>query len=153
MTISFQKAVADDTPYLLNLRISTMDEHLKSSGLNLTEQDHLARVNEAFERCKLIYLNDTRVGMVKYQIHTDSLHINQIQIDPAHQNKGIGGAVLRQLTELAGPRDCTLNVLKTNPAYALYQRLGFAVTGEDNFEFHMRRAASRSVRLPQDKRA
>ena len=55
-----------------------------------------------------------------------------IALMPAHQRHGIRSSLLRQIQVAAATRGVPvrLNVLKVNPACALYERLGFAVVGE-----------------------
>jgi len=56
-----------------------------------------------------------------------------------YQGRGIGTAVIEELNRQAG--ECglplTLSVLKGNPAKALYDRLGFIVTKEEDTRYWM----------------
>jgi ribosomal protein S18 acetylase RimI-like enzyme len=61
----------------------------------------------------------------------------QLQIFPAFQNQGIGFQVLIQFIQNRQGKSIELTVLKDNPAQYLYQRLGFTVTGEDEYEYFM----------------
>jgi len=63
----------------------------------------------------------------------------QLQIHPNYQGKGFGSKVMHAVIEQAGSKYLTLTVLKANPAIKLYQRLGFIITGEDEFEYWMRK--------------
>ncbi len=63
---------------------------------------------------------------------------------PERRNQGLGARLLEELiaeSDQAG-RPVNLQVLKTNPALHLYQRLGFVQTGEDQMYFQMERAAA-----------
>jgi ribosomal protein S18 acetylase RimI-like enzyme len=56
-----------------------------------------------------------------------------VEILPAFRGRGLGSAIVRDLLAEAHARSVpvTLQVLKENPrARGLYERLGFAVTGE-----------------------
>ncbi|BAJ02836.1 GNAT family N-acetyltransferase [Shewanella violacea] len=61
----------------------------------------------------------------------------QIQIHPDFQGQGLGKKVMQQVLTKAKNKAVELTVLKDNPALKLYQRLGFIITGEDEFEYHM----------------
>ncbi len=64
-----------------------------------------------------------------------------LQLLPAHQGKGIGTRVIRDLMAEAASTGRTfgLSVEKDNPrAQALYERLGLVVVGEDGDEYVMR---------------
>ncbi len=56
--------------------------------------------------------------------------VHTIAVDPAHQGRGIGRALLRALLVLAGSATVFLEVRTDNePAMALYRSEGFAVVG------------------------
>lgn len=62
---------------------------------------------------------------------------------PEAQGRGIGAALVRGLqaeARVAG-MPLKLKVLKTNPALRLYQRLGFAIVGEDEHGWEMQSSA------------
>jgi ribosomal protein S18 acetylase RimI-like enzyme len=76
-----------------------------------------------------------------------SLFLAYVAILPAFQGRGVGTAIVRDLVEEARAQDLpvTLQVLKENPgARRLYERLGFAVTGE-NETSHLMSTADASV--------
>ena len=71
--------------------------------------------------------------------HDDHIFVDYMAIMPEHQRHGIGASLLRQVQASAASRGLPvrLNVLKVNPARALYERLGFAVVGEDDMRWYM----------------
>ncbi|WDE13973.1 GNAT family N-acetyltransferase [Thalassomonas haliotis] len=56
---------------------------------------------------------------------------------PQYQGQGLGQRILQQVLQQAKGKTVLLTVLKENPALNLYKKLGFTVTGEDEYEFHM----------------
>ncbi len=141
MHVEFVTATKQDKPYLLRLRKLTMVTHLETAGLYLNDEQHMARVEEAFAHSHLIKRDSQVVGLIKYCRHPDGVEIMQLQIHPDFQGKGIGSKVLQQIFTENPHQPVRLTVLKANPAFALYQRLGFVVTGEDDYEYHLSRAA------------
>jgi len=140
VTIGFKQAQLSDTAYLLQLRKASMGEHLISAGLNLTDQQHLERVNDCFGDSSIIMINKQPIGLVKLGLLADNLHIRQLQISPQYQGKGIGSKVLVLVKEKAKELrlPLTLNVLLANPAISLYLRHGFIVTSQNELEYQMR---------------
>lgn len=92
---------------------------------------------------RLVLAGGEPVGAVYLEDKPDgALDISLIEIDPAHQNQGLGGATIQRLAAEAAAADraVTLGVRKLNPAAKrLYERLGFRVIGDDETHFRMRR--------------
>ncbi|MBW3567358.1 MAG: GNAT family N-acetyltransferase [Proteobacteria bacterium] len=139
--MQLKQATEHDKPFLLELRKSTMVEHLEAMGLYLTEEQHVARSEEHFDCIHIVECRGRRTGMVKTREVGQSFEIRQLQVLPEFQGKGIGRAVMQLFIESARSRGKTivLTVLKKNPAKRLHEKLGFCVVGEDDHEFHMRR--------------
>jgi ribosomal protein S18 acetylase RimI-like enzyme len=72
-------------------------------------------------------------GRMIHACTEDGLLLMDIALAPAFRNRGLGTQVLRRLQEEARSASLkmVLHVEKGNPALALYQRLGFRVTGSD----------------------
>lgn len=63
-------------------------------------------------------------------------HVSNLFVDPAHQGRGIGSALMRAAEEIV-PGDITLSVFTSNPAARrLYERLGFRFDGLARTMFH-----------------
>ncbi|RBP53653.1 GNAT family N-acetyltransferase [Arenicella xantha] len=138
MRIDFVPAVESDETYLLALRKQTMTEHLEAAGLFLSEAEHLARLRHLYSCCYLVLINGERIGAIKYQSTASELNLLQLQIERDHQGAGYGSAIIQQILAHHAGKQIGLSVLKANPAFGLYQRLGFAVVGEDEHEYLMR---------------
>lgn len=137
MIFEFIQATAADREYLLHLRKLTMVEHLEKSGQFLTEHEHQVRLDDQYQCSFLIVCHGTTIGTVKYLEAADTIEVMQLQIHPDHQNQGYGKAVLQQVINQARPKQVSLTVLKDNPAFQLYLRMGFRQVGEDDYEYHM----------------
>jgi len=138
-TISFRSADNGDIEFLLNLRKLSMGQHLRDAGLKLTDEYHMARIQEHFKDSSIIMCNGQDIGLLKLGVLPQSLHIRQFQLMPEFQGKGIGARVLelvkRRAFKLRLP--VTLNVLHKNPAKHLYERHGFVVESENKLEYAM----------------
>ena len=77
------------------------------------------------------------IGCLKYESAQNTLNIIQIQISPEFQNKGHGYRLLKHIIDNSASKTISLTVLKVNPAYHLYTRLGFTTVGKDEHEYHM----------------
>lgn len=140
LTIRFQKADYKDVNYLVYIRKMTMDAHLRKAGINMSDEQHTARVLDFFEESYLILVEKTIVGLIKLGIENAALHIRQFQVLPEYQGKGIGKHVLEVCKKKALEKGCslTLNVLLENPAKELYLRNGFQIESSDTLQYFMR---------------
>ncbi|MFS1421872.1 MULTISPECIES: GNAT family N-acetyltransferase [unclassified Shewanella] len=138
MRFEFIQALEKDKPYLLDLRKLTMVEHLENSGQFLSDDEHEFRLNDAYGCSNLIIHNSELIGTLKYREFEDRIEIMQLQIHPNFQGKGLGRQVVEQVLTEAKFKFVELTVLKDNPAFRLYQRLGFSITGHDQYEYFMR---------------
>jgi ribosomal protein S18 acetylase RimI-like enzyme len=74
------------------------------------------------------------------------LHLYQIHIIEGYRNRKLGTHLIKALQDCACAKTqpITLNVIRGNPALALYRRLGFRVVGGDGEKLHMRWQGRRS---------
>lgn len=91
-------------------------------------------------------IDGVTVGWLRVTDAGDHVMIEQIYIEPVHQGRGIGSALLRRLVEewRGSGKALRLAVLKTNPARRLYDRFGFHVEAEKETAWVMRRPPDRS---------
>ena len=120
-----------------------MDNHLSASGMNTGNDDHLARLLYRFDCAEVLLQDGAPVGLLKLSRDSPPWKLIQIQLVPELQGQGLGADLLAQVIVEADNANVAvaLSVLKTNPARALYERLGFAVIGESDHEFNMLRHA------------
>lgn len=88
----------------------------------------------------IIEVGALAVGMLRVQERTEETFLAGFEILPGWQRRGIGTQVMRALVEDSAARGkpVALAVLKSNfAARALYQRLGFGVTGENDTHYIM----------------
>lgn len=88
---------------------------------------------------RVIVVGGADAGVVRYRKEGGHIELDEIQLLPEAQGAGVGSAVIRDLqadAQHAGV-PLRLQVLKQNRARALYERLGFQVTGETEHHFRM----------------
>lgn len=138
--IRFQKAGYQDIGFLVFLRKLTMNTHLKTAGIDMTDDQHQARVMEHFDDSYLIMLDDNPVGLIQLGVINKAIHIRQFQIHPDYQGRGLGKRVLDVCKKKARQRNTsvTLYVLLENPAKNLYLRNGFEIERTDKIQHFMR---------------
>jgi ribosomal protein S18 acetylase RimI-like enzyme len=137
MDFSLVEATDSDFKFLLSLRLETMDVHLKTAGINLTQQEHKDRVLFKYNLSKILVFDNNKGGLLKLEERESEIEVLQFQILPKFQGKGYGQEVIAYLCNYAGKKSIKLNVLKQNPAYRLYQKMGFTKFGEDKYEYHL----------------
>jgi len=139
-TARYRRATEADFEWLLALRRSTMDPHIRASGVEPREDAHREAVMADFESARVILIGTDEVGIIKLVRHDPEWHLRHIQIAPEFQKRGIGQAVLHEMLgeARAVSASIVLNVLKVNPAKELYERLGFRVIEEKEHAYKMR---------------
>ncbi len=133
------KAKEQDKNFLLRLRKLTMVEHLEKSGIYLSDEEHLSRIDFHYDSAYVILNSTEKVGLLKCIETEKTIEILQIQVLPKYQGQGIAKCLIKNLTIKAetSHKSLTLKVLKENPAKYLYERIGFNIINEDQYEFHM----------------
>lgn len=92
------------------------------------------------ERAQVIRADGRDIGWMQVSENGEGLHLDQLHLIDGFRNLGIGTRLIRELLE-RGRRSgkwVGLNVIRGNPAIRLYQRLGFALIGEDDDKLQMR---------------
>ncbi|RZF31695.1 GNAT family N-acetyltransferase [Paraburkholderia sp. UYCP14C] len=145
--LTLRPAQAADEAFLLELRKTTMTEHLARAGEPIDDDAHRARLLHRYDAAQVICIDGAPAGLLKAHRNEDEWFVVQVQIAPALQGRGIGEQVLRTILRAAAAEalPVSLQVLKGNPAKRLYDRLGFEIVGEDQTQFHMRVAARASA--------
>ena len=138
-TPSLRPAVEADLPFLVELRLATMAPHFARQGLEVSANEHRQRAEFRLDAATIIEVDGHPVGVIKLLQDTRTWTIEQIQIAPAHQGRGLGTTVLRAVIAEARHANALLHlsVLKRNPAAGLYARLGFRTLAESVHSYKM----------------
>jgi ribosomal protein S18 acetylase RimI-like enzyme len=128
-----------DISFLLQLRRQTMNAYLEKSDMSTSDENHMKRIELAFDAAQIIQINGKDVGLLKCVRGGREWELVQIQLLPELQGTGIGTRVIKELLVEARTSEASvrLSVLKVNPARELYERLGFVVIDENEKSFDM----------------
>ena len=87
-------------------------------------------------------------GLLEVKEGADHIFLARIEVMPAYQRKGIGTAVIESIVADSQKknRPVFLQVLRSNPARALYERLGFRVYEESPTHFKMKKEPNQLLR-------
>jgi len=141
MSVDFvlRPTVATDASWIAELRAVVMRPDLE----RLQRFDPV-RVRERFlkgfqpEHTYIIHSDGVDAGVIAIRPEPDSRWIEHFYVAPAHQGKGLGGAVLRHvMSATVDERPFRLDVLQGSPACRLYERHGFVLESEDPVDVFM----------------
>jgi ribosomal protein S18 acetylase RimI-like enzyme len=158
MAISLRYVVPEDQTFLFKLYASTRAAEISGFGWNGEQQEAFLRMQynaqrrwyeTAFPQAKeqIVQLDHASIGRIMLWMAADgATTLVDISLLPEWQRQGIGGGLIRDLMQQCDKRNVILRlqVLKTNPAARLYERLGFHKVGEDDLYFQMQAHAGAS---------
>lgn len=137
-------------PFLFALYAGTRREEVAGWGWDAAQQQAFLRMQCDLQRRAyalqypgadehLIVHDGEPVGRMLVQRAGTAILLVDIALLPEWRGIGIGAALLRDLQEEAtgAGKPLQLHVRKENPARRLYERLGFAVSGENDTHFAM----------------
>ena len=158
MNIQLRPYTAEDQEFLYRLYSGTRREEVAAWGWPREQQEAFLRMqwNAQQRSYAMMYpgaehsiiLNDGEpIGRMLVMHGTeakeagDATVLVDIALLSSYRGQGIGGRLLQTLIEESDKErvPVRLQVLKSNPARRLYERLGFQQTGEDAVYFQMER--------------
>jgi ribosomal protein S18 acetylase RimI-like enzyme len=134
-------ASTEDETWLGELRRSVYQELFRATFGGWDEARHIRHSKECWNSAHIaiIWIDAMRVGMVQTFEEADWVEIGEIQIQPSHQNLGIGSQILTDVIErshLLGKSVRLSTGLKNERAHKWYRRLGFRSTGQSDTHYH-----------------
>jgi len=143
MEVTLRPARPDERPWLFDLHEAAMRPMVEEVFGAWDRTDQLRRFEErAEDLVEVIEADGRAVGAIHLATDDDgSVVIGLVEVLPACQGLGIGGQAIRVTCERAARegRHVSLRVRKPNRARRLYERLGFAVEGENETHYLMRK--------------
>jgi ribosomal protein S18 acetylase RimI-like enzyme len=140
MNLSQREAQPEDEDFLYELHKAAMQQYITAAWGSWDESDQREQFHQCYrpDEMQVIQLDGSDVGVIHLQERTEEIFMVGIEVLPEFQNKGIGSQIIRQVMQKArqSSKPVALQVLKVNlAARALYQRLGFGVTGENDTHY------------------
>ncbi len=129
--------------FLFQLKKAAMGPYVKKIW-GWDEQHQRERFDEDWRAeppWSIITYDQQPIGSILVWEIDNHVHFRHFYLLPEYQNKGIGGHVISNELKKADKavKATRLGVLKINPALELYKRLGFQVTGANEFQYLMER--------------
>jgi ribosomal protein S18 acetylase RimI-like enzyme len=142
----------EDEEFVYRVYASTRAEEIAAFGWNAAQQHAFLHMQYTAQKRwyemaypdaehSLILRDEQPVGRMIVQRSPQALRLVDIALLAEHRGCGIGGKLVGELIAEARRRTVhvELQVMKTNRAARLYERLGFVRTGEDDMYYQMRR--------------
>jgi GNAT superfamily N-acetyltransferase len=149
MNWSLRPATADDLEELVELRAVVMRPDLERLG-RYDEHRVRQRLRDAYdpEHTQIIEVDGELAGSISVRPVPAAAPLEErpatrllehFYLDPRHQGRGLGTAVLGSVLAAVDADQVTLrlNVLQGSPARSLYERHGFVIESEDPVDVFM----------------
>lgn len=138
--LSYRKANAADMDWVYQLFKKGLKSYIERTwGWNELFQHHSFMEN--IQPAHFIIVSDEGqdVGGYFLKPFDSHLYLDMLLIKPQQQNRGYGTRIIRHLQQGANRQQLPikLSVLKVNPAFRFYYRLGFSVESEDEFRYRL----------------
>lgn len=130
-----------DRDFLYRLKTACLKEYVAAIwGWNEAEQRRRFIANFDPVGSQIVVSFGRDIGQYAVELGPDEIFLSGLYLLPAYQGQGLGSQILRDLLLEArqSGRPVRLQVLVSNPARRLYERLGFAVIDETASHFIMR---------------
>ncbi|MEL6450004.1 MAG: GNAT family N-acetyltransferase [Pseudomonadota bacterium] len=130
-----------DFPFARRLYLSSMQPLLTAlDAWNADEIDCAFRGYFIPDEVRFVTIDDEDVGWFQVSKTDAALWLDQLHLVEDVRGQGIGTALIHKVIAdaTAQGKDVNLSLIKGNPAHALYRRLGFRRTSEDETKLHMR---------------
>ncbi|WP_406858902.1 GNAT family N-acetyltransferase [Streptomyces sp. HUAS MG47] len=134
-----------DVEVIAELRAVVMRPDLERLGVyDEVRVRQRLRNHFSFDFTRIVMVDGELAGSVTLRPAEDREWLEHFYLEPRHQGRGLGTAVLAAVLEAADARHATvaLQVMQGSPARRLYERHGFTVETEDSFDVFMVRPAA-----------
>ncbi|MEX3764837.1 GNAT family N-acetyltransferase [Paraburkholderia phenoliruptrix] len=145
MDLAFLATTESDADTLADIRTAAMRESLERIGRfdpQRARERFLASFDPAL--CWFIETDGIRTGFIVIRPQEDHWLLDHFYILPEHQSRGIGAAVLREVSESADAQRMPIRVgaLRGSDSNRFYQRHGFVQSDEAEWDIYYVRRPS-----------
>lgn len=143
MSFILRPATEAEFEAVLALSIRAMREHLERIG-RFDPARRRARMRRQFDAgiLRIIEQDGAMAGCIGVEDTPGAVEIHSLFLDTHAQRRGLGEAVWRAVLSEHPGRLFRIEVLKQSPALRFWQRQGFVLTGEAEWDLLLERAAS-----------
>jgi len=148
--LTLRPATADDRPFLLQLFASSRPV-FSQMGLPEALAAHLAEQQFQLQQASyrqqalgaevfIVLLHNTPAGQLTVNHSSHDIRLMDLSIVQQHQGQGYGTALIKALQALAGKQQLPLKLSVDHAnqrALALYLKLGFGITQQQDFHYCM----------------
>ncbi|WDU79740.1 GNAT family N-acetyltransferase [Lysinibacillus sp. G01H] len=151
MKVELKSITKDDEPFLYEVYASSRRKEIDSWGWSAEQIQRFLEMQWCAQQTSyrqqfphashcIITSDEQYVGRLLTEDLPERLHIIDISILPSFQGNGVGSYLISNLRQKAKEENkpVILQVLHTNPARNLYERLGFHVVSTDELYLKMR---------------
>lgn len=130
--LTFQVAGNDDFAYIYGLCESTMRSYVEADLGDCFEKVARPTIQKLIQRglFSRAYADGVLVGAIALERYDTHIQFEEIYIEPARQNLGLGTELMRHFIQQSQALriPMRLHVLSSNRARTFYERLGFLIT-------------------------
>jgi len=124
------EASEDDRSWLDQLRRRVYADLFVATWGEWDEARHRRHFAACLQRghISIVSVEGSRVGMLQLLEEPGGLEVAEVQVDPAHQGRGIGTTILQDVLRRAEPEGVPVSLRvghQNEAAIRLYERLGF----------------------------
>ena len=140
-SVELRPATSDDYDFVFSVHCVTMRAFVEPIyGWDLDWQSRYLRKHFDPDERQIIRFGGTDVGYISFEEQESCVFLKTICVLPAYQHRGIGTTLIRSLQQNAVRTGVPvmLQVLKSNRARGLYERLGFEILGETDTHYRLK---------------
>lgn len=129
---TFRKATSLDADFIYRVVEATMRSYVEQTWGSFSAEYNRRNVAATIVAgsYSIIQLKGEDIGAISVERHPTHIQLAQFYVLPAHQNRGVGTSILRELVREGrhAGKPVRLRILAVNPVRRLYEREGFRVT-------------------------
>lgn len=139
--ITLREAIQSDQQFVNDLTRETMRSYVEDTWLDEESCEHYYAIN-SFKQLstQIICKYNEPIGRITLAHNKNEVIVDAIHLVATVQGQGLGSKLLNIIIEDAVKQEksVSLIVLKSNPAWQLYKRLGFLIYEETTERYYMR---------------